>query len=261
VIERLREARIHACRLTPDRALRSVDEAEAFLNERGMLTLAPDCALPSLFGATHEESYIPGGRGFAAWPRTKWSWRGALAERPGVLWTKIYRGKGLFLSAETAQAADPLCRAALADVEDGRAGAGAARLVAHLAATGPRLLEDLQLELGIEAQRLRTLRESVERVGALVGREETVLTMSGGHRHTTRLHRWDQVVPGVSMQEPKAALGALLVAGVRAAVLVPTEEVRAWFSWPIPSGLLEDLVSGGQLVCPAPGWLAADAVG
>jgi hypothetical protein len=256
VIERLREERIRACRLTPEQALRSVDNAEAFLNERGMLTLVPDCALPSLFGASHEESYVAGGRGFAAWPRTKWSWRGALAGRSGVLWTKIHRGKGLFLSAEMARTVDPLCRGALADAEAERFGVAPARLVAHLASTGPLLLEDLKLELGIEAPRLRALRESCERVGALVGRDETIPTTSGGHRHTTRLHRWDQLVTGPSFHDSDAALRDLLVAGVRAAVLAPLEEARAWFSWPISGSLVDALVSDCRLICPAPGWLA-----
>jgi len=174
-----------------------------------------------------------------------------------VLWTKIHRGKGLFLSADTVRMVDPLCRAALADAEDGRSGAGPAHLVAHLAATGPVLLEDLKLELGIEAPRLRGLRESCEKVGALVGRDETLPTATGGHRHTTRLYRWDQLGTGSSTEDPKAALADLLVAGVRAAVLVPTEEVRGWFSWSIPRTLVEDLISSGRLSCPAPGWLAA----
>jgi len=256
LIDRLQEARIDACRLQPDRALRSLDDAESFLNERGMLTLVPDCALPSLFGATHEVSYVPGGRGFAAWPRTTWWWRGALAERAGVLWTKLHRGKGLFLSADVARTVDPLARAALADVDEGRAGAGTARLVAHLAATGPLLLEELKLELGIEAPRLRALRESCEKVGAIVGRDETIPSASGGHLHTTRLYRWDQLEIGSSTQDQEAALADLVVAGVRAAVLAPTEEVRGWFSWPIPRQMVEDQISSGRLSCPAPGWLA-----
>jgi hypothetical protein len=47
----LREQRAFACRLTPDPALRSLDEADAFLADRGLLTRTPDCALPSLYGA------------------------------------------------------------------------------------------------------------------------------------------------------------------------------------------------------------------
>jgi hypothetical protein len=45
------ERRAHACRLTFDRALDSLDEAEAFLHDRGLLTLMTDCSLPSLFEA------------------------------------------------------------------------------------------------------------------------------------------------------------------------------------------------------------------
>ena len=71
------------CRLSPDRALRSVDDAEDFLRDRGMLTRTADCALPSFYEACHEESYKPGTPGFGDWPRTKWPWFGELAEQIG----------------------------------------------------------------------------------------------------------------------------------------------------------------------------------
>lgn len=45
------------CRLTPARALVTLEEAELFLLDRGMLTLTADSALPSLFGATHEQPF------------------------------------------------------------------------------------------------------------------------------------------------------------------------------------------------------------
>jgi hypothetical protein len=35
VLEQLRERRERDCRLTPDRALQTLDEADAFLRERG----------------------------------------------------------------------------------------------------------------------------------------------------------------------------------------------------------------------------------
>jgi hypothetical protein len=40
----LRERRGFQCRLTPDRVLGSVDEAEVFLRDRGLLTRTADCA-------------------------------------------------------------------------------------------------------------------------------------------------------------------------------------------------------------------------
>ena len=44
----LRERRMFECRLTPDRALLTLDEAEEFLPGRGLLTRTADCVLPSL---------------------------------------------------------------------------------------------------------------------------------------------------------------------------------------------------------------------
>src|SRR2546423_5037869 len=108
----LERRRNRECRLTPDRALDTPDDAEAFLRDRGLLTLMPDSALPSLFAACHEPPYKPGSRGFGLWPRTKYPWGVELAER--CLRTKLHRGKGLFLSEEVAALADSLCRDELA---------------------------------------------------------------------------------------------------------------------------------------------------
>ena len=79
-LDELRERRAFECRLTPDRALGSLDEAEAFLLDRGLLTRTADCALPSLYGACHEEAYAPDKPGFGQWPRTKWRWFGGLGD-------------------------------------------------------------------------------------------------------------------------------------------------------------------------------------
>jgi hypothetical protein len=62
-LSELRERRAYECRLTPDRALDTLDDAVEFLRDRGMLTRTTDCSLPSLYEACHEEPYKPGGRG------------------------------------------------------------------------------------------------------------------------------------------------------------------------------------------------------
>ncbi len=234
----LAERRSRLCRLTPDRALETLDEAERFLVDRGMLTLMPDCSLPSLFGACHEEPYDASKQGFGQWPRTKFPWGVELAARPGVCALKIHRGKRLFLSAETAAVVDPLCRAELARAEAGEYGPEAARLVAHLAEVGPSLVEELTEELGLD----RRARTRLERVGAVVSRGFVLEP----HRHTSELARWDQRF------EPSAGGGLeeLVLAGVRAAVVAPEREVRTWFSWLAPAELLE------RLPHPEPGWVS-----
>src|SRR5947208_13736937 len=94
-VAELRQKRLHDCRLTSDRKLETLDEAEAFLIDRGVLTLTQDSALPSLFAATHEQPYKAGSAGFGSWPKTKWPWGGEPALRPGVLALKMGRGKAL----------------------------------------------------------------------------------------------------------------------------------------------------------------------
>lgn len=245
----LLEERSYACRLTPDRALQTLDEAEAFLRERGMMTLTPDCSLPSLFGACHEEPYDPAKKGFAQWPKTKWRWGGELEERPGVQYLKLHRGKGLYLSDETLALADPLCRAELERAEAEEHGPEATRLVAHLAEAGPALVQDLKAELELETRAFRALRQRLERVGAIVSRGLVLEP----HHHTSELLRWDQLFP----EPAQGGLEQLLVAGVRSAVVAPEREVRTWFSWPVPSELIENLVAAGRLARPEPGWLCA----
>src|SRR5215831_4888135 len=149
----LRDRRAFECRLTPERALGSVEEADAFLRERGLLTRTADCALPSLYEACHEDPYQPGSPGFATWPATKWPWFGELAER-GHLVLAVHRGKNLLVSAELAELLDPICRAEIDRMR--AADRGWARLLDHLAAAGPSSLEDLRTELGLTRQELKS---------------------------------------------------------------------------------------------------------
>jgi hypothetical protein len=243
----LLEERELACRLVPSLALETLDAAEAFLRERGLLTRTADSALPSLFGACHEEPYKPGSRGFGLWPRTKWPWAFELAERPGVHVLGVHRGKGLFVTEATAALVDPLARAELARAEDGGYGPEAALLLAHLAEAGPSLLEEVREETELDARRLRA---KLEPVGVLVARPVFV----DEHKNTSELSRWDQVFP---VAASGGGLGELLVAGVRAAVVAPEDEARHWFSWPVSTALVDELVETGRAERPERGWLSA----
>jgi hypothetical protein len=243
----LRVLRRHQCRLAPDRALRTLEEADAFLRDRGLLTRTADCALPSLYEACHEDPYRPGRPGFATWPATKWPWFGELAER-GYLVTAVHRGKNLLVSGEVARLLDPICRA---EIERMRAAdRGWRRLLDHLAAAGPSTVEDLRFELGLKRQELRSLRAPLERCGAVVSRSLQV-TAGEGHQHSSELARWDQVHPevGGTDADPGRALKHLIAAGVRAAVVAPEPELRRWFSWPWywPDTLVDDLIGAEQL--------------
>lgn len=264
----LRERRAFECRLTPDRALGSLDEAEGFLGLRGLLTRTADSALPSLYEACHEEAYQPGGRGFASWPATKWPWFSELIGR-GYLCVAVHRGKNLLVAAETAALLDPICRAETDRVR--AADPGWRRLLDHLAVAGPSLADDLRVELGLKRQELKALRYPLERCGALVARSVTLpagtgTTEPGGHTHASELARWDQAYPAGPAVSPAApsgappgrpagradvsgALGDLIVAAVRAAVIAPESEVRRWFSWQWywTASLVDDLVRAARL--------------
>ena len=241
----LRERRAVECRLAPERALETLDEAEEFLRDRGLLTRTTGSALPSLFAACHEEPYARASRGFGQWPATKFPWFGELGAC-GHLTLAIHRGKSLLVTEQVAELLDPICRAELARMED--ADEDWARLLRHLADAGPSELEDLQTELSLTPKELKQLRRPLERCGAVVSR---ALVYEAPHRHTSELARWDQVHPeaGGSGVDPRRALGELVCAGVRAAVVAPEHELARWFSWRWywDDGLVEALVSSGRL--------------
>jgi hypothetical protein len=176
---------------------------------------------------------------------TKFPWFGQLGAR-GHLVLAIHRGKSLLVTEEVAELLDPICRAELERME--AAEEGWARVLRHLADAGPSELEDLQLELALTAKELKSLRSPLERCGAIVARP---LVYEDPHRHTSLLARWDQVHPQPSIgRDPHEALGDLLCAGVRAAVVAPENELARWFSWRWywDGGLVDELVAAGRLV-------------
>ena len=218
----LLERRAYECRLTPDRALDTLDDAEGFLRDRGLLTRTPDSALPSLFEACHEEPYAPDKPGFGQWPRTKYPWFGRLSAR-GYPVLAVHRGKNLLVTDDVARAIDPIARAEIRRMEE--ADEGWARLLRHLADAGPSELEDLQLELALKPKELKLLRTPLERCGAIVSRS---IVYEEPHRHTSVLARWDQLYPERAQGE---GLRELIVRAVRAAVVAPAREIPRWFSW------------------------------
>ena len=241
-LQELQERRAFECRLTPDRALETIDEAAVWVAERGLVEITPCCSIPSLHTACHEEPYTPGGRGFAAYPKTKYPWGFELGSRPGLHALQIHRGKRLLVTTAVAALVDPLAREAIATAT------GADRsFLDHLAAAGPSTTEEIGEELGLDA---RPLRRRFERLGAIVTRSIVVATPGGGHRHTAELRRWDQVFP--EAPAGPAGLEELVVAAVRAAVVAPEDELRRWFSWTLA-------VIPERLERPAPGWVAAPA--
>lgn len=248
-MDELCERRAYECRLVAERALASLAEARDFLFARGMLTRTADSALPSLFGACHEEPYLAGGSAFAAWPATKYPWFWELAQHDRVFELSVHRGKSIILSDAVAALVDPICRAELARHES--AGGDPARLLRHLVETGPSELADVKLELDWSTSRLRAARTRLQKTGALVSHGVTLRSQSGGHVHTSVLARWDQVFLEPSR---RGGLEDVVVAGVRAAVVAPEHELDRWFSWR-SRGLAGRLVSSGELRRPQPGWV------
>jgi hypothetical protein len=215
------------------------------VRDRGLVTRTQAGSLPSLHVACHEEPYDPGKGGFATWPRTKWWWGHALAEREGLRWLKILRGgTAVLVTDEVALLADALARVALGSADAGGLGEDVRRVVAHLAAAGPSFTDEVREELDLGTKALRAARDRLERVAAVVSRRVPVGS-DGGERFATELARWDQLFE--RQAESRADAGALLVAGVRAAVVVPQAEAVRWFAWPVASDRVHELVEAGEL--------------
>jgi len=252
------ERRAYLCRLTPDRALESPEDAHAFLRDRGLLTRTPDSALPSFFEACHEEPYAPGTPGFGSWPRTKYPWYFDLAARPDVHELKVHNGKSILFTDATLPLVDSICRKELRRMDGLDEWA---TLLRHLADVGPSTPQDLQTELGLKPKELKRLRYPLERCGAIVSRSLRIDLPDGSHRHTSELLRYDQAYPEALNGD---GIEKLLVAAARAAVVAPERELaRKWFSWRwlFPEKLVDRLVSEGLLERPARGWIAASASG
>ena len=135
----LQERRAHECRLTPDRALETLDDAAAFLRDRGLLDADDRLRAAEPARGVPRGALQPGRGRFRRVAATKWPWGFALARRDDVYAVKIHRGKTLFLAAEAAALADPICRAEIArmEAEDERW----ALLLRHLGNMGPSLAE------------------------------------------------------------------------------------------------------------------------
>jgi hypothetical protein len=254
-LARLLERRNHLCRLIPDRALETLDEAHEFLRDRGFLTRTTDCSLPSLFEACHEEPYAPEKPGFGQWPRTKWGWSFALARRPGVYALKIHhRRKTLYVSEEIARLIDPIVRA---EIERMRENEEWAVVLDHLGDAGPSTSEDLHTELGLKPPQLKKLLYPLELCGTVL-----VRALEPGEDGTVEgfeYVRWDHVFPEPTRGE--STLDELVVAGVRAAVVATERELPRWFAWRwrFEPDLVGRLVNEGRLERPEPGWIAVRA--
>jgi hypothetical protein len=225
--------RAEACKLDPAFKLVELEEAVAFVHDRGMLTLTPCCALPSLFGACHEEAHSPGKKGYGTWPKTRWWWGGAVAATDGVTVAKLHGGKNVYLSSRVTDLVDPLCREELARARDGAFGEDAQRLVELLVTAGPATTDEVKDALGFEAKAYQRARSTLERRGAIVSTGLTAETGGdGGHLHTSELRAWDHAPATPAPSDPRPAL---LHAVVAAAVVISEKEARRALRWDLPA--------------------------
>ena len=254
----LRERRAFECRLTQDRALGSLDEAEGFLGSAACSPGRRTARCPaSTRRATRRRTSraagaSPPGPDQVALVRRAHRARLSLRRRPP--------GQEPAGQRRDSGAARPdLPRG---DRPDACRGAAWRRLLDHLAGVGPSLADDLRVELGLKRQELKALRSPLERCGVLVARSVTLPAGAHGATDarrpqplTQRARPLGSGLPGrpgpaaARPSRPSGALGDLIVAAVRAAVVAPESEVRRWFSWQWywTATLVDDLVRAARL--------------
>ena len=220
--------RAYLLRLTPDRALESLDDAEAWVRERGLVTLLPSTSLPSLFAACHEEPYSEHARGFGSRLKTEvvveQSHRGAraalrqAAARHGRLGVgrRSRAGRPAVSRGEFERARG---RGARRVLPARRRAPGGSRPDAH--AGGPPKGSTST------AAHSRNVRKRLERAGAVVARPARIELRDGGHRHASGELALGSA--GAGAQAAGTVSSSSLrrgCAGVRAAVAAPEREVR-----------------------------------
>ncbi len=153
----------------------------------------------------------------------------------------------------------PLCLRELARADAGELGADAQHLVRFLDSAGATVLGDARAALGWSSQTMARTRTTLERVGAVMSDDIELPARKGGHVHTSRLSRVDQLVGAdAAASDDDAAHRQLLRAAVRAAVVAPRKEVERWFAWPA-AAVVDALVSEGHLNLIDNHWLSVGA--
>jgi hypothetical protein len=136
-------------------------------------------------------------------PRTRWIWSFQLAAYPGVVLTKMHRGRSLHLSSAAAGFFDPMVRREMAATTGDEA-----LLLDHLSRQGASMPEDVELELGWDRARLKLVRTRLERVGAVVC--DGLVFDDAQNWHFAPMRRWDDVVETTS--EPNDPVAVTLLA-------------------------------------------------
>ncbi len=244
VYQKLLKLREHHHRLTPERKLKSLEEAKAFVHEVGLATLTGGSGLPSIFQAIQGEPYKPGSRGFGTWPRDQWWWGGEIAKAEDILSTKILDGKGVFISKRLWQTLDTIERYVLDELEAERyekyrTTSDSKSVLQYLKVNGPTRTDLLRQSLGYinpeQNRKFRLIKKQLESLGVILGREAELET----HLHIDILSRWDQRFPNPLAPTPRVprghafllALEDLLYSSIQATVVVPERVAAKWFRW------------------------------
>ncbi len=218
--------RAYLHRLTPDRALNTVEEAARFVREIGVVLLSPYRYLPSLFAAAQGQPFKPGFGGFGQWPAHAWWWDREISALPDVVTLKLIRGRTTFAASKAWPAIDAAVRGRIPE----KFGEFECDLIAELQERGATPSRELNLVRGYGragTKRLQKARDTLERRALLLSRP----IIHGDHLHDSLLELWETRFPE-PMSEARGIEPLLLTCLQVSAGPVPVEEVFAWIAWP-----------------------------
>jgi len=218
--------RTYLHRLTPDRALTTIEAAIKFVREIGLVLRTPDPYLPSLFGAAQGKPFKSGAGGFGNWPAHAWWWDREISALPDVLTLKLIRGRTTFAASKAWPAIDAAVRGRISE----RLEEFELELIDELRQRGPTPSRELNITRRYGrtgTKRLKKARDTLESRALLLGRPIT----HGDHSHDTLLELWETRFPK-PLGKARGIEPLLLMCLRTSGGPVTISEIFTWLTWP-----------------------------
>jgi hypothetical protein len=245
LIEKARKVRDQEHRLKPSLRLKTREEIDKFIQDRGLVSALGGNELPSFISAILGRPWKPSGKGFTSW-NDWWSIKISgqsvarvsreIEGKKDILATRIFRRTKTFVSDElwpilstiVKHHLDPrVRRKTFSDLEQ--------RLLETIEAEGSirtdRLRKKLRLEGKENNSTFHRSLSNLESYALIVGFEDT---HPERHLHANIWQTWDTRTSkgisrgGLSYNE---ALAKLLEKTIEACVLAREDQIRTWFQW------------------------------
>ncbi len=243
MLRRARQLREQEHRLRPGLRLQTLSEIQAYVRDRGIVSVFGGNELPSIISAILGREWKPTGKGFTSW-KDWWSLKisgqsaghalGQLERAEDILSTRIFRESKTLVSERLWPVLDPIVK---------HYGEFAAnheifselewKILGLLEDKGPTRTDHLRSQLDLEGKqftsRFHRALSRLEAYGLILGYEDP---KPERHLHANIWQLWTQKVRvGRSPSSYQEALVDLLENTINACILAPIKERGKWFQW------------------------------